>query len=279
MVRPVNCAVWHKAFRDAWLQLVVSSVLLILFGWCFVWLTSLFKPSAISTILSLLPKFVEPMLGVPLAKLASTAGRVSVLYVHVVTILVCLGWAVGRGSDVVSGEISRGTMDLLATLPVRRFAIVFASAVVTALGAAVLACSIWGGSCLGMSTVTLAERIVPGQFLPGVLNLFSMTFCVAGLTALVSAWDRSRWRTILVAGGFFAVSSIVKLIARLWEPGAWLRYLSCLTPFEPQKLILLDPEITRPMAWHYNATLLGLGLAAYVGAAIIFSRRDIPGAY
>jgi ABC-2 type transport system permease protein len=275
----MNRAVWSKAFRDAWLQLVVSSVLLILFGWCFVWLTSLFKPSAISAILNLLPKFVEPLLGVPLAKLASTAGRVSVLYVHVVTLLICLGWAVGRGSDVVSGEISRGTMDLLATLPVRRFAIVLASAVVTALGAAVLACSIWGGSCLGMGTVTLAERIVPGQFLPGVLNLFCMTFCVAGLTALVSAWDRSRWRTILVVGGFFAASSIVKLIARLWEPGAWLRYLSFLTPFEPQKLILLDPQIARPMAWHYNAALLGLGLAAYVGAAIVFSRRDIPAAY
>ena len=275
----MNRALWHKAFRDAWVQLVVSSVLLILFGWCFVWLTSQFKPGAMSIILDLLPKFVEPLLGVPLAKLASMAGRISVLYVHVVTLLVCLGWAVGRGSDVVSGEISRGTMDLLATLPVRRWTIVLASGVVTALGAAVLALSIWGGSWLGMRTVTLPEPVVPRQFLPGVLNLFSMTFCVAGFTALVSSWDRSRWRTVLVAGGFFAASSIVKMIARLWEPGAWLGCLSCLTAFEPQKLILLAPEVTRPMAWRYNATLLGLGLAAYVAAAIVFSRRDLPSAY
>jgi ABC-2 type transport system permease protein len=275
----MNRSVWSKAIRDAWLQLVVSSVLLVLFGWCFVWLMSQFKPGAMNMILDLLPKFVEPLLGVPLSKLASTAGRISVLYVHIVTLLICLGWAVGRGSDVVSGEISRGTMDLLATLPVRRWTIVLASAVVTGLGAAALAFSIWGGGCLGLSTVTLPDRLVPRQFLPGVLNLFSMTFCVAGLTAMASSWDRSRWRTILVAGGFFAVSSVVKMIARLWEPGAWLKYLSCLTPFEPQKLILLSPEVTRSMAWHYNAALLGLGLAGYVVAAIIFSRRDIPAAY
>jgi ABC-2 type transport system permease protein len=275
----MNHAVWRKAIRDAWLQLAASSVLLVLFGWCFVWLMSQFKPGAMNMILDLLPKFIEPLLGVPLAKLASTAGRISVLYVHLVTLLICLGWAVGRGSDVVSGEISRGTMDLLATLPVRRWTIVLASAVVTGLGSAVLALSIWGGGYLGMRTATLPDRLVPQQFLPGVLNLFSMTFCVAGLTALISSWDRSRWRTILVAGGFFAASSIVKMISRLWEPGAWLKYLSCLTPFEPQKLILLDPEITRPMAWHYNATLLVLGLAAYAAAAIVFSRRDIPAAY
>ncbi len=275
----MNAALWRKALRDAWLQLAVSSALLVLFGWCFVWLTSLFRPGMIVAILDYLPSFVEPLLGVPLAKLATTTGRISVLYVHLVTLMVCVGWAIGRGSDVVSGEISRGTMDLLATLPVRRWWIVAASASVTALGAAVLAFSIWGGSLLGVQTVALPDAVAPEQFFPGVLNLFAMTFCLAGITALASACDRSRWRTILLAGGFFVVSSVVKMIARLWAPGAWLKYLSFLTAFEPQKLILLDPEVTRPMAWRCNGALIGLGLAAYALAAIVFSRRDIPTAY
>jgi ABC-2 type transport system permease protein len=275
----MNAALWRKAIRDAWIQLVASSVLLVLFGWCFVWLMSLFQPGMITAILDYLPSFVESLVGVPLAKLATATGRISVLYVHLVTLLICLGWAVGRGSDVVSGEISRGTMDLLATLPVRRFWVVVASAAVTALGAAVLAISIWGGILLGIQTVTLPDAVAPQRFLPGVLNLFSMTFCLAGVTALVSAWDRSRWRTVLVAGGFFAVSSVVKMIARLWAPGEWLKYLSFLAAFEPQKLILMDPGATHSMAWWCNGTLLSLGLAAYVLAAIVFSRRDLPAAY
>lgn len=275
----MNPALWRKAIGDAWLQLVVSVALLVLFGWCFVWLMSLFRPGMIAALLNYLPSFVESLVGVPLGKLATTAGRISILYVHLVTLLVCLGWAVGRGSDVVSGEISRGTMDLLATLPVRRYWIVAASAVVTALGSGVLALAIWAGSVVGLHTVTLPDRVATGQYLPGVVNLFAMTFALAGITALVSACGRSRWRTILTAGGLFAVSSIVKMIARLWTPGAWLRFLSLLTAFEPQKLILLDPSVARPMAWRYDTTLLALGLAAYALAAIVFSRRDIPTAY
>jgi len=275
----MNAALWRKAIRDAWVQLAVSSLLLVLFGWCFVWLTSLFRPGAITAILDYLPSFVETLLGVPLSKLATTTGRISVLYVHLVTLLICLGWAIGRGSDVVSGEISRGTMDLLATLPVHRWAVVAVSATVTAFGTVVLVGSLWLGSLLGLHTAPLPDRVVPRQFLPGALNLSSMVFCLAGITALVSAADRSRWRTILTAGGFFAVSSVIKMISRLWTPGEWLKYLSFLTAFEPQQLILMDSDAPHSMAWSYDGTLLALGLGTYALAALVFSRRDLPAAY
>ena len=102
-----------------------------------------------------------------------------------------------------------------------------------------------------------------------------MAFCLAGVTTLLSSCDRNRWRTIWLAGGFFVVSSIVKMVARLWEAGAWLRYLSFLTAFEPQQLILLREE-----AWSaslaYNAPLLIAGLVAYGAAGAVFCWRDIP---
>ena len=115
-----SLALWKKAVVDAWVQLAVSCGLLAAFGWLFVWLMSLFKLGAWGALLNLLPDFVQPILGVPLADLATPAGRLSFLYVHVITLLVCLGWAVGRGSDVVSGGISRGTLELVLTLPIRR---------------------------------------------------------------------------------------------------------------------------------------------------------------
>ena len=274
-----NPALWRKAIRDARLHLMVSSVVLVLFGWLFVWLQSLFEPGVVVKLLDFLPKFVEPLIGIPLAKLATTAGRLSVVYVHLITLLICIGWAVGRGSDVVSGEIGRGTMDFLATLPVHRYAAIAVSAVVTGVGAGMLALSIWIGSVLGLATVRFSEPVDPRIFLPGVLNLFAMTFCLAGLTALCSSCDSNRWRTILLAGGLFAVSSVIKMVARLWEPGAWLRYLSFLSAFEPQKLILLEPDQTGPLAWRYNAILLALGVAGYGLAGVVFSRRDIPAPY
>jgi len=54
--RNMNLALWKKAVSDAWLTLAVSSVLLILFCWLFVWLMSLFDIGAWSRLLDLLPE-------------------------------------------------------------------------------------------------------------------------------------------------------------------------------------------------------------------------------
>jgi ABC-2 type transport system permease protein len=271
----MNLALWKKAVSDAWLTLVVSSVLLILFCWLFVWLMSFFDVGAWSTLLNLLPNFVQPMLGVPLAKLASPAGQLSILFAHLVTILVCVGWAVGRGSDSIAGEIGRGTMDLILSLPVWRVSVMAVPAVVATVGAAVLAISVWVGMAIGLLCVRFPNPPSLGQFLPGAANLFAMTFCFTGITTLISSWNRDRWRTISLAGGFFIVSLILKFTARMWKNGHWLGYFSFLNLFEPQTLILAPPPETWP-GLRYDALLLLLGLLSYALAAAVFWWRDIP---
>jgi len=275
----MNAALWRKAFADAWFQLLVTSVVGVLFAWLFVWLTSLFPLGAWTRILQWLPAgiqgFLRAWFGVELVDLASLTGRVSFLYLHVVTVLLFLSWAVGRGSYTPSGGIADGTMEFILTLPVRRVWVLVVPAIVSTLGVVVLAASIWAGTWIGLATVRLEEELSIWLFLPGAVNLFAMAFCIAGVTTLLSSWDHDRWRTIWLAVGFFVVSAIIKLIARTWAPGAWLRYFSFLTAFEPQQLILMRQE-----AWSasisYNAPLLIVGLVAYVAAAVVLSRRDIP---
>ncbi|MBN1590923.1 MAG: ABC transporter permease subunit [Pirellulales bacterium] len=271
-------ALWKKAIRAAWLQLLVSSLLLILFGWTFVWLMGMFKLGAWSGFLKMLPDFTRRMLGTPVAQLATPEGQISVLYVHVVTILLCLGWAIGRGSDAISGEISRGTMDLTMSLPVRRTSVLLIPAVVAALGAVILAASVLLGNWLGLVLARPGENLSVDTFLPGAVNLAALTFALTGITAFVSSWNRSRWRAISIVVGFYIASLIVQMVSRVWQPGAWLGYLSFLSAYEPQRLIL-DHEQTWSLSLWYNGTLLGLGLIGYFAAAVIFSHRDIPSAY
>ncbi len=271
----MNPALWKKAVSDAWLPLVVSSGLLLLFCWLFVWLMSLFDAGAWGTLLNLLPDFFRPMLGVPLAKLATPAGQLSILYTHVVTILVCVGWALGRGSDTISGEIGRGTIDALLTLPVWRVSVMLVPAMVETVGAAILAASVWLGMGLGLLSTEFANPPSPRLFLPAAWNLFAMTFCFTGITALVSSWNRDRWRTISISGGFFILSLIVKFVARMWPEGGWLGYFSFLSLFRPQELVLLPS----PGGWpglYGDALLIVIGLLGYAVGAVIFWRRDIP---
>ena len=56
-----------------------------------------------------------------------------------------------------------------------------------------------------------------------------------------------------------------------------LAYLSFLTPYEPQRFIdsQYDPAA---LAVTYNVPLMVLGLGCYLVAAVIFAKRDLPGA-
>jgi ABC-2 type transport system permease protein len=271
----MNRALWNKAISDAWVQLVASAVALCLFSWLFVWLMSFLKFGAWSSLLGLVPDFFRPMMGLPIQYLASPAGQLSFLFVHVITMLVCAGWAIGRGSDIVAGEIARGTMEHLLTLPVWRVTILIAPAVVMAAGAAVLALAVWAGIALGLVTTGFQGDVPLARFLLGSVNLFTMMFCLAGVTTFLSAFEHDRWRVIWRAGGFFVVSLIVKLVARMWPDGDWLKYLTFLSAFEPQRLVLIPGEIW-PLAWQYNLALVAAGLVAYAAAALVFWYRDIP---
>jgi len=268
----MNLALWKKAVSDVRLPLLFAGGLLVCFGWLFVWLMSYFDIGAWSTLLNLMPSFMQPLVGVPLAKLATPAGQISILYTHPVTLLICVSWAIGFGSASISGEISRRTMDMLLVLPVRRTTIVFAPAVTATLGAAALAAAVWFGMWLGLRTVAFAAPPTAGQFLPASANLFSLTFCLGGLTTFFSSWNDDRWRTILLAGGVFVASMILELVARIWPNGAWLRYFTFLTLFKPQQIVLLPTEGWPGLA--EDVSLCGLGLLAYLAAIIIVWRRD-----
>ena len=273
----MNLAIWKKAFSDAWLPLVVSSIILGLFGWLFVWLMSHLPVGGFAAILQWMPKFFQPMLGAPLADLATPVGQISILYVHMITMLICVGWAVGRGSDPITGEIGRGTMDLILSLPIHRATALVAPAVVATFGAALLAVAVWTGTWVGLHTVEFPGQVGAGRFLPGAVNLFCVTVCLTGITTLISSFNRDRWRVIAQAMGFFVISLILKMVGRIWTEGSWLMYGSFLSAFRPQKLILSadDPAVS---AWPYNLTLLSIGLLCYLAAAVVFSRRDIPAA-
>jgi ABC-2 type transport system permease protein len=271
----MNRALWQKAFSDAWVQLLISSLILVGFSWLFLWLLSQFRGDPGGLLLKAMPDFIKRLLGLPIAELATPLGWISIIFVHIVILLVCGGWAVGRGSDPICGEIGRGTMDLLVTLPIWRPTLIVIPAVAATLGAALLAASIMLGIALGLITLGITKEIPLAQFIPGAINLFSMIFCLTGITALLSSLIHDRWRTITIAVGLYLFSLIIETICRVWPAGAWLHYCSFLCTFKPQELIVLWSNNLWTQVI-YNAVLLGIGLLCYTAGAVIFSRRDIP---
>lgn len=276
-------ALWSKAVREVRWQLVGSMVLMLGFHWIRVWIISLFPMRQFQRLLAYIPDTFLPLLPVPKEQLASVAGRIAVAYDDPLPMMVIAAWAIGRGSDAVAGEMGRGTMELLLAQPVRRLSIIGTQAVVTTLGSAAIVASMWFGTWLGIGTVTLEEAVSPKLFIPAALNFFAVAYFLAGLTTLVSSFERFRSRVIGLMAVYFAVSMVLKVVGLVKPELHWLLYGSFLTAYEPQ-ILVAEPNFA--WAWtvgdtmwgglSYQGILLGLGTLCYGVAVAHFCRRDLP---
>jgi ABC-2 type transport system permease protein len=277
-----------RTINDGWLLLVALCAAMFLFPWVFIWAQNKISIGAFSEFLThALPQDFQKVWGVPISEVASSAGRVALLYVHPLVILSALVWAISRGSDCVSGEIGRGSMEMLLAQPVRRVSIFATHAIVTIFGSALLAATVWCGTAAGVHATSLHREVAATRYLPAAVNLFSLMVCIGGLSALASSWDNQRWRTVGLMGTLYVVSAVLAIASRISDRWQWLKYGSVLSAYNPQTSVA-QPEAAWSLLAHRDGhvtslglggcqlLLIAIGLAAYATGAIIFARREIP---
>jgi len=332
----LNMTLWRRMFADGMIQLIASVVVLFAFSWISVWMVSLLNIDQVRIILEQLPSDWEELSPVPWEQVVTYSGRIGVFYEHPVIVLVVLAWAIGRGSDVVSGFLGRGTMEMLLAQPVSRLQLLLTHSTVTFVGLVILVGFTWLGTYTGICTtqievrrtaritipvvgvkipvpytqtepemVPMSKEVDPADFVPAAVNLGALGFFLSGLAALMSSWDRYRWRTIGIVAGFVLVSLIIEVVSLSTKDLAWMQSLTVMSAFEPQLFVSVaayHPEqtwdifqtttetvqaiagsdmqetekITGLGPLGCNLVLFGLGCLGYIASAVIFSRRDLP---
>ena len=271
-----NSSIWKKTWGDQRVLMLSLLALWSAFPWIYISLSAQIPmPAFQDVLLRAIPKDWQRLSGVPFTEVATHAGRVALAFVDPVVVLAATVWGITRGSDAVSGQLERGTMEMVLAAPVRRLAVFVTQALATTVAAAllcgVLFVSVWGAIAFG----PWAGKVDPFRFLPAAANVFGLMVCMSGIAAGVSAADSYRWRTVGILCGFYVFSILAKLVGRLSSPLGWVGYLSVLNAYEPQRLVGDAAESWRLLA-QYNAVLIGVGMAAYVIGAVVFSRRDLP---
>ncbi|HZZ73094.1 MAG TPA: ABC transporter permease subunit [Pirellulales bacterium] len=267
-------ALWKLSWRESRLLWLAMAILMFCFTWIHTWVVSQIDENSLTSILSALPDLLQRMSPVTVPQLASLMGRLAVAFDHPVTMFACTAWAIARGSDAVSGPLGRGTMELILSQPIHRWAIIVVTCGVTTFGAVGLCLCGWLGLCAGIHTVPMFKEVSPLPFLLASMNLFSLAFFLGGAATLASACDRHRWRTIGIVCALYISSILLKVIGRVSKLPA-LEASSFLDYFEPQKLIA-EPALVWQRTILYSGVLLGMGLLAYLTAIFVFNRRDLP---
>ena len=271
-----NTAIWKKTWGDQRVLVLSLIALWTTFPWIYIWLSSQIPmPVFQDVLLRAIPQDWQRLSGVPFTEVATHAGRVALAFVDPVIVLAATVWGITRGSDAVSGQLERGTLEMVLAQPVRRSAVFVTQALATTAAAALLCGVLFAAVFTAVSLGPWAGKVDAVRFVPPACNVFGLMVCMAGIAACVSAADSYRWRTIGILCGFYVFSILTKLVGRLSSSLGWVGYLSILNAYEPQRLVG-DPATAWPLLASYDGVLLGLGIAAYALGAVLFSRRDLP---
>lgn len=289
-----------KAFIESWLLLVACGLMIFVFCWTRVWIVTRFELQRFQGFLEQLRQF-EQFMPVPLEQVLTYSGSLALTFDEPVLILCMLVWSISRGSDVVSGELGRGTLEMLLAQPVSRMKLLFAHSLLSVTGVALLASLAWLGLVAGIQTnrvretvqtgasiqlpfwnlklpimagseevvmVPLAERVDATIFLAPSLNLFAFALFMLSLSTLCSALDRYRWRTIGLVVGFYVLELLIFLLAKASPSTAWCQYFTFFTLYQPDGIVHLisrDPSaawaLTYPRSTFWLTSLGPLGIS------------------
>ena len=203
----------------------------------------------------------------------STAAIEMAFWNHPFVLLMIAVWAIARGSAAVAGEIERGTMDLVLSRPISRFAYLSAQISAALFGFLVLIGAMILGNVVGTYYNTLTDP--PGVWLLGKpgLNLLAFGLAIYGYTLWLSTLDLVRWRPNLIASIATLAGFIAEVIATIpaLEDYKWLEHVSIFKAYNPVEVI------TKGETLAFNAGILGLvGLIGLTLGFVSFLRRDLP---
>jgi ABC-2 type transport system permease protein len=275
-MKPFVALVRRHIVEGRW-TLALSAAALFGFGWLWVYVTSLNE----TEILRLLESGegggrIQWMRNMGIGDAPSSVSIMMAFWTHPLIILLLSIWPISRGSAAVAAEVERGTMDVILSRPISRWAYLASGILISIAGLAILSAAILAGASIAVHYNVLREPPGPWTLLWPALNLGALGLPIYGYTLLASSIDHVRWRpmtigSVLTLGGViaFVVSSLPVFQEMSWRP--WVERISIFKRFDPIELV------TDGQSFEFNVSLLaGIGAAGITLAFVAFSVRDLP---
>ncbi len=194
----------------------------------------------------------------------------AVPWVHPVILALLWAHAAVVCTRVPAGEVDRGTIDVLLSLPVSRWRLYSSEGLVWAVSGVLLIALTLVGNVIGGIGAPEGTRPPTARLPIAAVNLLAIYWAVGGLAWLCSALSSRRGRTIGVIVGIVLASFLLNFLAEFWLPAKRISFLSVLTYHRPLQAF-------RDGLWPVqDLTILGLtGLVLWISGGIVFARRDL----
>ena len=226
----------------------------------------------IELFMSQLPPQVQRLLGDQIRAQFSVEGAVAFGYLHPMVQALLIIVAIVLPTRHVAGEIEKGTLELLFSLPVKRSAVVVSLWLFSGMALLGLVIGGWIGSGVGLWLFPEARGVPVWGIAKAGISLWLLLFAISSYTLLFSAYARESGPATLRAAGLTLLFFFLNIMVLVWPTIDFMKYFTLFHYHRPQQLMMDEP-------------LLGLNVAVPVlvilvcGALAVrqVKRRDIPG--
>jgi len=250
--------------------LLLSAVTLLGFNWVFVNLLTRWEHRYNLRLIRRLPRIFKAMVGEDIFQMITPTALNAVAYIHPITLVVLLAYAVVLPSGVIVGQIDRGTIDFVLATPLTRRKMMATTIASSLLGGAVLVVSCLVGTWLGIRYTQLDEPPDFHAIAICAVNLYVLYAVVLGYSLFFSAVSSLRSWAVGWAIGVSLAGYLVHFFSEYWE---WMQKIAFLGPldyFHPVKIAASGQWPVRDM--------IVLAVAAAVlmlASTLAFCRRNI----
>jgi len=214
--------------------------------------------------------FVSAMLGIESTGDIGAEMLISFPWVHPVVLALVWTHALICCTRMPAGEIDRGTIDVLLTLPVTRWTVLRSETLVWLASGAVLIALGWLGNQVGNHFVKDVSPPPPARMFLVLLNMYCMYVTVGCGAWLASALSDKRGPAITIVFLVLLGSFLLNFLAQFWSVADRLSFLGLLDYYRP---LFIFRDGTVP--WSNLAVLFGVSGLLWTAAGTVFSRRDI----
>jgi ABC-2 type transport system permease protein len=222
---------------------------------------------AIRDIFDKLPEAMRALFAPGGVDLTTPEGFIATEFFSIVGPLLFLGYTIGIAGSATAAEEERGTIDMLAALPIARWRIPFEKYFALIVGTAILGVALWGGIVVGARVVNVEVSATGLAALTASAALMGLLF--GALALLVGAASGRRTLSIGLAFGAAILSYFVYSFSELVDA------LKPVRPLSPFTYYIGDSPLVNGLLPRNVAILAAATVIFLVLALIAFSRRDL----
>jgi ABC-type transport system involved in multi-copper enzyme maturation permease subunit len=218
------------------------------------------------------PPQIQQFLGEELLAQFSVNGAVAFGYNHPIVLIFLAVIAIMLPAKHIAGEIEGGSLELLFSLPIKRFKLTFSLWILSVLSLLVVIIGGWVGTLIGLMIYPQVSDLPLSIIFHIGLNLWFLMLTINAYTFLFSSFSREGGKVTQRVAGLTLFFYFLSYTVKLWDKASFLKPVTIFTYYQPQALVM------NQNLWLKNIAVLAVLVIIFMVIALMkINRRDIPG--